>query len=311
MVRLRSGKVSTEERKRVMKTCLVGFLIAVSIFVLSSCSNPTQGVGVSGGVNAGPFTIDLSIDSNGNVSVSGGFKPQVRVGLGPIGLQAGIQKTVELTTQRPYYLFILWEGANRQVQRDEYEIGQKFQLVFTGTEQVREIQGQSDSVIVVVQQQAASAPTAVFAQQPTHASMPAQLLSTPTSATPPTPVPDTAPGTILQVGETWSQGGLSLSLVSAEISGDGIYPKFIWANNTSNTVVTQVGERTFRLVTNNNIDLRLGGWSEGSESINPGEEKDYWYHYSGDLGNPSTTEIIAIANISRIANARWRIRVYH
>ena len=138
-----------------------------------------------------------------------------------------------------------------------------------------------------------------------------QATAIPTPLPPPTSVPDTAPGTILQVGETWSQGGLSLTLVSAEISGDRIYTRFVWANNTSNTIVTQIGERTFRLVTSNNIELRLSAFDSGSESIKSGAEREYSYQYDGDLGNSTITEIIAIANISRITNARWRIPVYH
>lgn len=122
------------------------FLIA-----LTSCANLTQGVSVFTGVEAGPIDVKLSVDENGRVSISGGFSPRLQMGLGPIALNAGIQKTLELTADTPYSLYILWMDSSGEIQRQQYEIGREFRVLFDQDEVIREIQGRNDSVIIVVQ----------------------------------------------------------------------------------------------------------------------------------------------------------------
>lgn len=140
------------------------FLFLVLLFLLIACGTPTNGVEVVAGADAGPLNLTLSIDANGKVSVSGGFVPKVHVGLGPIELSLGIQKTIELTAAKPDYLFVVWKDSHGEVQRDEYEIGKKFKVTFTPQEHVQEIEGQNDSVIVVVESESLTQGT--FANSP-------------------------------------------------------------------------------------------------------------------------------------------------
>ncbi len=99
---------------------------------------------------ASPVNIGISIDSAGQVSVTGGFTPPIDVNLGPIGLYAGIQSTVELTKSKPYYLFIIWEDASGEIHREEYEIGKKFKVVFEQKEYIYEILGHRDSIVLAI-----------------------------------------------------------------------------------------------------------------------------------------------------------------
>jgi hypothetical protein len=125
-------------------------IILIATLLLSSCGNPTDNGQVYVGAEAGPIDVIISVDNNGKVAVSGGIAPKFKVGLGPVELKVGIQKTIELTSERPYYLFVIWQDETGEVQREEYEIGKTFHVIFTQNEQIQEIQGNNNSVIVVV-----------------------------------------------------------------------------------------------------------------------------------------------------------------
>ncbi len=163
-----------------MKTQAIFSTLALLLLVCS-CNNSTQGVSVVSNVDAGPVSIGVSVDANGKVSVSGGFAPKARIGLGPVGLSVGIQKTVELTSQQRYHMFILWEDTNGQVQCDEYEIGKKFLITFSNKDRVREIRGYNDSLIVVVERQSAGRERQPVVASPTIA----PVKRTPTISKPP------------------------------------------------------------------------------------------------------------------------------
>jgi hypothetical protein len=162
-----------------VKSIALYSLLALSLLLLS-CSTTVPGLGVVGGAELGPVDVGLSVDANGILSVVGGMKPKVRIGLGPIDLYAGIQQTVPLTAQKPYYLFILWQDANGQVHRDEYEIGKKFRVTFGNNEKVLEIQGENDSVIIVAERQVVLRPATTssteIAPQPRSQSTEAPLV---------------------------------------------------------------------------------------------------------------------------------------
>jgi len=135
------------------------FSLAVLLVLASSCGNATHRISLGGGIEAGPVNIGVSVNDEGKVLLTGGFSPKVRVGLGPIALTAGVQKTIELSQQRSYYLFILWQEPSGEVRRDEYEIGKKFQVIFDQTELVRQIRGENDCTIVVVERRPLATPT--------------------------------------------------------------------------------------------------------------------------------------------------------
>jgi hypothetical protein len=326
-----------------VRTVRIEFFVAVCMLVFSGCSNPTQGVSVTGGVDAGPINVAVSIDANGRVSVSGGFAPKIQVGLGPVGLELGIQKTLELTAQKPYYLFILWEDANGQVQRDEYEIGKKFNVVFAQGEHVRQIQGQSDSIIVVVEHQSSTPMVPVSAQSTPPSVHSVETTATRTQVPSPTTYPDTLPGTVLGVGQAWRQGGLEMVMDKSKWgygtwadAGGGAFSfmltnlephdrsfnvssqNFAATDNRGRSIplipVQNLGNlgscppQTVRLAANDTIDL--------TESLMcPDRNGNLLMAFAltakVDASDPSVTAVIISASASSISNARWKNPIYH
>ncbi len=125
-------------------------IILTATLLLSSCSNPTGSSQAYVGAEAGPVEVTVSVDNTGKVAVSGGIVPKFTIGLGPIDLKVGVQETMELTSERSYYLFVIWQDETGEVKREEYEIGKTFHVKFTQNELIQEIQGNNNSVIVVV-----------------------------------------------------------------------------------------------------------------------------------------------------------------
>jgi len=124
--------------------------ITVIIILFSIMISGCQGTSGYGGVEAGPLRIGMTIDSDGHVALTGGWVPKMRVGLGPIAIEAGIQQTIDLTAEKPFYLFIVYRDPTGEMFREEYEIGKKFTVVFSSKESVQQIQGNNNSVVVVV-----------------------------------------------------------------------------------------------------------------------------------------------------------------
>lgn len=134
-------------KRGILSSCNTIVLLVLS--VLSGCTGSSQGISASGDIHAGPLKIGISITDDGGIFVSGGLAPKISVGLGPIGLEVGIQKTIELTEQKSFYLFIVWEEPSGEVRRDEYEIGKEFQVDFDRQELVQQIKGDNNSIVVV------------------------------------------------------------------------------------------------------------------------------------------------------------------
>ena len=98
--------------------------LLISILFLSGCGTSQVYVGAE----AGPVDVTVAVDNNGKVSVSGGVAPKFKIGLGPVELKVGIQQTLELTKEKPFTLFVIWEDENGEIQREEYEIGKVFHI---------------------------------------------------------------------------------------------------------------------------------------------------------------------------------------
>lgn len=135
----------------------ISLLICVALTLVGCESQaPSQSDSLEGrlGVQAGPLEVSVSINTSGEISVTAGLSRQLAelsVGLGPVRLSAGIEATKQLTRERKYYLFIVWQDEAGQVWRDEYRIGTKFRVTFSDREHVREISGDNDNIIVVVE----------------------------------------------------------------------------------------------------------------------------------------------------------------
>jgi hypothetical protein len=135
-------------------------ILLLSVLILTGCgSSVMDNSQIYIGAEAGPIDVSVAVDNNGEISVSGGIAPKFKVGLGPIELKVGVQKTLELTKEKPYTLFVIWEDNSGEVQREEYEIGKSFHVRFTQNELIQEIQGDNNSVIVAVKRSRAELPT--------------------------------------------------------------------------------------------------------------------------------------------------------
>lgn len=202
---------------------------------------------------------------------------------------------------------------------------------------------EKSGAVQVPTQQVAQAvePTRVPTKPPTDIPLPEP---SPTFAVPPTPspVPDTPPGSILQPGETWRQGGLELKLTKYEImKGHSDQGGFLWLHfDITNTGAPQrlvrYGSDNFSAIDNHNRRLTTGGidWTNDPyanltchPSTTTMDTDEYTQlhifpcdeagQYDGvgvdfDISDTALTEIIFQATgISSLNNARWAIPINH
>ncbi len=130
------------------------FLMLASMVFLFGC-------GGSVGIGAGPVEVGVSFDSQGRVSVYGNLQKRVSLRLGFVGLTVALEKTLSEIpkTQKQYFLYILWEDSNGEIYREEYEVGKPFIVNFDATQRVRQIRGDNNSIVVVMER-VSSPPTA-------------------------------------------------------------------------------------------------------------------------------------------------------
>lgn len=182
---------------------------------------------------------------------------------------------------------------------------------------------------------------------PTAATLPPRLSSTTITATDtPTAMPDTPAGTILDVGQTWRQADLDLTLKESQLSianhsGDfdvsyGVEIRFTLASRKAQDISLRYSLADVVQATDNrNRRLQIGfkdqSWSTkpfsgGFDTLNiilkSGQTIDLfaadgyfatpWVFVVADTSDPSVTEIIvAVSGISGINNTRWRIPIPH
>jgi hypothetical protein len=146
------------------------------------------------------------------------------------------------------------------------------------------------------------------------------------TATPPPPAPTpetTLPGTVLDVGQTWRQGGAELTLKNIELHGvDGVWLNMELTNRKSTDISIRFsGMENFSAVDNNNrkhdVCFRFGGCERyGTYVIAPADKIEI--RLEGvpailvNTGEPTITEILLkVVNISTITEAQWRIPIAH
>ena len=154
---------------------------------------------------------------------------------------------------------------------------------------------------------------------------------------PPIPPPtstDTPPGTTLEVGEAWRQGGLEL-----RVTGTEVYPKIILAYFTLTNIgdvqrVIEYSQDNFSAVDNLSRRIETGGvdWyfdplvqhtcSSSTVVLEPTDYENILIYcergnFEGvalavDVTDNAITEIVITASgISSIKDARWRIQINH
>lgn len=187
------------------------------------------------------------------------------------------------------------------------------------------------------QQSAIINPTEPFTLSPTYTPLPSPTNtkianSTSTPIPPPTAIPDTTPGTILELGDTWQQGGLALTLIKREFGSNKVsWVAFRLNNLQSKDRVVQISRSSFTAIDNTGRKLLVGGGNFGMDvepflgcdsysivlAANSSMGIQFQCSYSiGDiaigtkLDDPSQTDIIIIVSgISSINNARWHLEI--
>jgi|SRR5579859_894143 len=151
-----------------------------------------------------------------------------------------------------------------------------------------------------------------------------------------TPVPDTQPNSILEVGQSWRERGLSLLLQRAEVHlgvglelGPNALLVFTLTNNRSNDILVKYSGENFSAVDNLGNRLKVLASNETYGPIHPYPPKTIvvkpgqMYYVTADpnvngyeddlciqfnVTNPQIRElVIAVSNLSSINNARWRV----
>jgi hypothetical protein len=115
----------------------------------SSGNNPLKGVSAVGRLKIGGLYAGISIDSKGKTSFVTGFSPVISFGLGPLVFEAAVNKTIPLTEEKPYQLFIIVEDDHGELNRYQYDIGKEFQFEAEWVERVTVV-SKNDCMIIVI-----------------------------------------------------------------------------------------------------------------------------------------------------------------
>ncbi len=199
--------------------------------------------------------------------------------------------------------------------------------------------------VAAVDTEAVQKPTSTFTFQPTNTDAPASPTVTdtpqpantstprPTATTAPTntPIPDTPPGTILNVGEEWRQNGVGLRLTEFNLNpGDSFYygvnARFLFRNYTDSDLILTYADRDFLASTGGGRSLTVRGfynrsfWCPETNVVVPANQSfdldnscdstvdGYRLNIEVDFSDQSVTEVIVhVTQFSRITEARWRI----
>lgn len=144
----------------------------------------------------------------------------------------------------------------------------------------------------------------------------------------PTALPDTPPGSILEVGQTWRQGEVEVTLTDVIIKVDSIFFQLKFASNKPYDISIRYSSNDFTASDNRGRSLKVRAfddhlnyiWYECSaitKRVPSGQSTDLkcdrdWFGVTVDTAEATVTEIVfAVLNISSINNARWRIPIYH
>lgn len=162
--------------------------------------------------------------------------------------------------------------------------------------------------------------------EPAPATLPPPL---PTQIPVPTPTetplpPDTALGTILEVGQTWQQEGAELTLKNTQMDPNHVLFSFEFTNRKPYQISIAFTNDSFAVSDNRGRDYTIcfffnGCWqSHGSATLQPG---DTWVLREGGGGalgvdvitsDPELSQlIITVKNISTISEARWGVPIRH
>jgi hypothetical protein len=142
----------------------------------------------------------------------------------------------------------------------------------------------------------------------------------------PTPVPteseNTPPGTILEVGETWKQNGVYLTVEKIDLDERGIVlPHFVVENRTGQTISFIFEPANVDVVDNNgNIFEQNSITCPQTYHIQDRERLQTIFacwggsipSHTGDFFDPTVSHLlVVVSEFGRIDEARWKIDVAH
>jgi hypothetical protein len=123
----------------------------VCMFSVGGCDTPPPTVETGPYLEVGGLEIAVTVNSNGDVVLSGEYNQHL-TSLGPVGIgwKAGFDKVLYEAARVEPSLFVLWEDESGGIWKEQYLIGQPFDIEFTSEQWVREIKSTGDSIIVAV-----------------------------------------------------------------------------------------------------------------------------------------------------------------
>jgi hypothetical protein len=126
----------------------------ILLVLTCGCSTPPAtfetGPKVEVDVGVAELSVEVTIDSHGDVVLSGDFALTT---LGPIGVgwTVGFEKVLHEARRETAALYILWQDTSGEIWSKKYLIGEPFTVTFNDRQWVREIRSQGDSIIVAVE----------------------------------------------------------------------------------------------------------------------------------------------------------------
>jgi len=111
-------------------------------------------------IEVGPLSIALTVDSAGNVVLSGTYSQKLIgiKGLGGISWTTGFEKVLYAAQNDANSLFILWKDSDGNMWQEEYQIGKPFKVTFNDDSRVREIRSDQQGNVVVAVEPVGEAP---------------------------------------------------------------------------------------------------------------------------------------------------------
>ncbi len=125
----------------------------ILVLVIGGCDTPPAivetGPKVEVDVGVAELSVQVTINSQGDVVLSGDFALST---LGPVGFgwTAGFEKVLYEAQRESPSLFILWEDDTGEIWREQFIIGEPFQVTFNDRQRVREIRSAGESILVAV-----------------------------------------------------------------------------------------------------------------------------------------------------------------
>ncbi|WP_157202755.1 hypothetical protein [Calidithermus chliarophilus] len=121
---------------------------------------------------------------------------------------------------------------------------------------------------------------------------------------------DTEAGTVLELGQTWKQGGLELTLRLLRTNPDGLLIEASLTSRRQGDLVFRLTQDNFSASSNLGQPVKMRPIT-GSFVAPPGRTVRLGYlTLTADLADPGLTEIIVVVSgISTITEARWRVPV--